>query len=68
VVVPEVGLAVIAAVVVTVQLGGVGIFEHTSELMEELEELCGIVVAELGGETDEWEVFGVHDGNSGVRG
>ena len=67
-IVPEVGLAVIAAVVVAVQLGGVGIFEHTSELMEELEELCGIVVAELGWETDEGEVFGVHEGNSGIRG
>ncbi len=61
-------MAVIAAVVVTVQLGGVGIFEHTSELMEELEELCGILVAELGRETDEGEVFGLHHGISGVRG
>ncbi len=67
-VVPEVGLAVIAAVVVTVQLSGVGAFEHAGELVEELEELCGIVVAELGGETDEGEVLGVLDGNSGVWG
>ncbi len=67
-VVPEVGLAIIVAEVVTAALGGVGIFEHAGELLEELEELCGIVVAELGRETDEGEVFGVHEGNSGVRG
>lgn len=46
---PQLGLSVIGGMIVAVELSGVVIFEDTRELVEELEELSGGLVGELGG-------------------
>ena len=67
-VVPEVGLSGITAMVVAVDLCGVVVFEDPSRLVEELEELGGGLVGEIGGETSQWERFTVHGGYLGGHG
>ena len=56
---PQGRLSLIGAVVVTKELCGVVVLQRAGELVEELEELCGGLIAELGGQRNQgWMVVG----------
>ena len=66
--VPEVGLSIVAGMIVAVDVDGIVIFESPSDLVEEFEELGGGFVGEVSGETGKWEGVAVHGGCLGDQG